>query len=128
MSNLNSTKLSSIDAKINLLKAKAAAINTRLNAYNNNHRKARTRTLIQLGGIISLTNLVAICDINQGDDLQIDIESQDKAAILLGLLVELNESLPESFTCEQLNFYQNKGIQYMKNHDIKKSRSIKSEI
>lgn len=52
------------------------------------NRRARTRTLIQIGGLVSLSGLLPICQIEEGEDLQFDIDSRDKAAALLGILLE----------------------------------------
>src|SRR5438477_1660789 len=57
-------------------------------------RKSRTRTLIQLGGLVSLTGLLDYCDINIGEDLQEDITKMDKAAVLLGILLETYDNVP----------------------------------
>ena len=55
----------------------------------------RTRTMIQLGGLVAKSGLVELCDIHEGDDLQIDIPSLDKAATLLGILHETMNKLTE---------------------------------
>ncbi|MEI8295765.1 MAG: conjugal transfer protein TraD, partial [Alphaproteobacteria bacterium] len=52
-------------------------------------RRARTRLLIQLGSLINLAGLSLLCDIEEGDDLQLDIGSRDKAALLLGILLDI---------------------------------------
>lgn len=52
-------------------------------------RKARTRTLIQLGGLIEKSGLLQPLNINLGDDLQKDLEHLESTAILTGLLSEL---------------------------------------
>lgn len=56
-------------------------------------RKARTRTLIQLGGLIEKANLLDALQINLGDDLQKDEMLFDRVATLLGALVELPPAL-----------------------------------
>jgi len=56
-------------------------------------RKARTRTLIQLGGLIEKANLLQPLDINLGDDLQKDESCFDNVATLMGALVEIYEPL-----------------------------------
>lgn len=55
-------------------------------------RKARTKTLIQAGSLVKLVGLFDICGIKEGDDLQADMASRDKAATFLGILME---ALPE---------------------------------
>ena len=51
-------------------------------------RQSRTRTLIQIGGLVSLTPLLDFCDIVLGEDLQ-SSESQHKANLLLGILNQI---------------------------------------
>lgn len=77
-------------------------------------RKARTRTLIQAGGLLSLTGYFVICGIEEGQDLQLDFENRDKAAILLGILSEAFEKLPAEPTSEQLEYWKSIGIRIMK--------------
>ncbi|MBL0941159.1 MAG: conjugal transfer protein TraD [Alphaproteobacteria bacterium] len=60
-----------------------------------NPRSSRTRTLIQLGGILDKSGLVTAFDIALGDDLQRDEHTFDPAAALLGALLELNKQLQE---------------------------------
>ncbi len=52
-------------------------------------RKARTRTLIQLGGLVEKSGLLEPLNIMLGDDLQKDYEHLDSTAILTGALSEL---------------------------------------
>lgn len=61
-------------------------------------RQSRTRTLIQVGGLISLTPLLDFCDITLGEDLQ-SSESQHKADLLLGLL---NQIKPKGVDIEEI--------------------------
>lgn len=51
-----------------------------------NQRNARTRTLIQLGGLVDKAGLTQCFDIELGSDLQLDSSEKDKAAMLLGFL------------------------------------------
>mgnify|MGYP003432069893 FL=1 len=60
-----------------------------------NQRKARTRTLIQLGGLIEKSGLLESINIDVGSDLQKDIHLQENVAILMGGLVEIKEQLKE---------------------------------
>ena len=53
---------------------------------DNNFRKAQTRTKIQLGGLLMKSGITDLLDIKAGDDLQLDLNKQDKAYILLGIL------------------------------------------
>lgn len=87
------TKFSDIEIKLNRLRSEKAALRDIGKKQNNRLRKARTRTLIQMGGLLKLTSLPSICGINLGDDLQ--GEHQTKAALLLGILAKCAESIPE---------------------------------
>ncbi len=53
-------------------------------------RKARTRTLIQIGGLLEKANLLEEFDIQAGQDLQ-DPTQLDKAAKLLGFLKSVHD-------------------------------------
>jgi hypothetical protein len=59
----------------------------------NSSRASRTRTLIQLGGLLDKAGLATAFDIALGDDLQRDDHTFDPAATLLGALLELNTQL-----------------------------------
>jgi hypothetical protein len=56
-------------------------------------RKARTRTLIQLGGLIEKSNLLEPLNITLGDDLQKDVDCFESAAVLVGALSDINATL-----------------------------------
>ena len=72
-------KLSSIEANLNRLKARRAALEHQEKAITKRERMQRTRTLIQLGGLLSKVRLTDVFDITSGDDLQGDSECHDKA-------------------------------------------------
>ena len=50
-------------------------------------RKARTRTLIQIGGLVDKSGLLNLLDIELGEDMEQYIPSLNKAATLLGFLI-----------------------------------------
>lgn len=52
-------------------------------------RRARTRTLIQLGGLVEKSGILEPLNITLGDDLQKEYEHQESAAVLTGALSEL---------------------------------------
>ncbi len=54
-------------------------------------RKARTRTLIQVGGLLKLSGLLDFFEIVEGEDLQLNIQGQEKAATLIGFLNSLEK-------------------------------------
>ena len=89
-----------IQVKINRLQSQKAVLQNRLD--RNINRKARTRTLIQMGGLLNMISLPAICGINEGDDLQLDLEHSDKAAMLLGMLAHLEDSLPPTLSDQMI--------------------------
>ena len=76
-----------------------------------NNRNSRTRTLIQLGGLLDLTPLLSICGIELGDDLQVD--HRDKSAALLGMLSYFCGDLPEDITTEELERFKEMGIKLL---------------
>ena len=58
-----------------------------------NNRKARTRTLIQIGGLFQKASLLPFFDIELGrDDLQSNLDELDKAATLLGFLIHAKDN------------------------------------
>jgi hypothetical protein len=75
-------------------------------------RKARTRTLIQLGGLIDKVGLSTIFNINLGDDLQEDISAIEKAATLYGFLIEAYHKKNDD--ADDMNRWQELGLKYLK--------------
>ncbi len=73
-------------------------------------RRARTRTLIQVGALVKMVGLFESCDITEGMDLQIDMEHRDKAATLLGILVDAYDSLPSNPSPQQLEGWKDRGV------------------
>ena len=57
------------------------------------HRKARTRTLIQLGGLMVKAHLLEPLDLTLGDDLQQDETNFDSVATLMGAFLDLADPL-----------------------------------
>ena len=55
-------------------------------------RKARTRTLIQLGGLVEKAGLLDLVELETGQDLQKDPKTFDAAATLMGALISLKEA------------------------------------
>ena len=60
-----------------------------------NSRKARTRTLIQLGGLIEKAGLLPYFDLTLGQDLQKDEEIKDEVMALLGAFLSLKKDIQE---------------------------------
>ena len=119
-------KLRELMTKLNRLQSLKAQLNTKQAGFVNSDRRARTRTLIQMGGLLNMIGLPQLCGIADGDDLQQDLESQDKAATLLGMLVHLNEKLSITtlaLDSSELEGFKQRGIRLMKDHEIKKIRA-----
>ena len=108
------TNITSINQKIERLKDERKRIERRLSDSSNTNRKARTRTLIQLGGLLNISNLLELAEIHLGEDLESEKQNQDKAATLLGLFQHLTESLPPVLSPTQQNDFKQKGIRMMK--------------
>lgn len=115
----NTTKLKAIDIKLNRLRAQKNMLDMREKNMNKQHRMKRTRTLIQVGGLLSVAGLLDRFSINLGEDLQMDMQQHDKAATLLGVFVSLLEQLPHEFTDTEREALKNKGIRAMKMHEAK---------
>jgi hypothetical protein len=105
-------KFTDIEISLNRLRSQKAALQHKQKRKENSDRKARTRTLIQLGGLLDLTPLLSICGIELGDDLQLD--QQNKAATLLGILVSVTNQLPENINEEELENFRKIGVKLLK--------------
>ena len=77
-------------------------------------RKLRTRTLIQAGGLLSLSGLLEQCDIFEGEDLQNDLEGHEKAATLLGILIDASEAILQNDDTKQMEQFRKLGLRKMK--------------
>ena len=77
-------------------------------------RKLRTRTLIQAGGLLSLSGLLEQCDIMEGEDIQHDLESYEKAAMLLGILINASETFLQNNDTQQMEKFKKIGKTRMK--------------
>jgi hypothetical protein len=112
--------------KLNRLQSLKAQLTKKQDGFANSDRRARTRTLIQMGGLLNMIGIPQLCGISDGDDLQQDLENQDKAATLLGMLVHLNEKLSVTtlaLDSSELEGFKQRGIRLMKDHEIKKIRA-----
>ena len=110
--------LQSFQTTLNRLQSRKAVLEHRLKRSTQSQRKARTRTLIQMGGLINMIGLAEVCGIHEGDDLQCDIGTMNKAATLLGILMTAQENISPS----DLPTYQHKGIKIMKRYGTKHYR------
>lgn len=102
-------KIIDFDQKINQLQAQKNALLNKSKKQNDSHRKRRTRTLIQLGGLVTLAQLHEVCGLEIGDDLQDDCHAKHKAEILLGILQTVFEQLPLPLSDTLQASFQEKG-------------------
>ena len=56
-------------------------------------RRARTRTLIQLGGLFEKSGLMETFDVQVGDNIQENLEKKENVFAILGGLLELKEMM-----------------------------------
>jgi len=77
-------------------------------------RKAETRTKIQLGGILIKSKISPLFEIVIGENLQDEKEGLDKAAALLGMLLEVKEQLPNSLSAPFIHACKQKGISHLR--------------
>lgn len=111
---VSNSKISDLQKKINELELKKNVIKTQKSNISKSERKKRTRTLIQAGALLNMMGFFDLCDITEGDDLEIDIRAKDKAAVLLGMLESLKSTLPHSLENENLEHFKNIGIRVLK--------------
>ena len=102
---------------INRKTSQVSAIHYKTAKADSIDRKARTRTLIQLGSLVSLSGLTSILHIQEGEDLQFDMEAKDKAAMLLGALSELTDTDADSPSLSRQEKWKDKGIRLLKMRD-----------
>ena len=117
-------KLKSIATELNRLRTQQVVLERKVAQQSKSERRARTRTLIQMGSLINMRGLADLCGITEGDDLQLDMESRDKAAILLGMLGTLVEQLPPALSSSEIEAFKQKGIRIFKQHETKKYRDL----
>jgi len=72
-------------------------------------RRADTRTKIQLGGLVLKSKLADFIGINPGEDLQLDPQKWDQAALLLSLLSDTYETARDMSSSEKQH-HINKGL------------------
>ena len=107
-------KQQDISVKLNRLRSQKAVLEHRLKKSAQTERRARTRTLIQMGALLNLTDFPILCGIEEGDDLQLDLTNMDKAATLLGILITLQDQLYPHLSPDALEAFKKIGIRKMK--------------
>ena len=114
-----SKQYDNVEIKLNRLLSQKAKLQSSHKNNAKKERKARTRTLIQLGGLLSLTPILDICNIKLGEDLQ--ISAQDKADTFLGIISTLINSFSNDFDTFDLNHFQTIGASLRLSHSFNKS-------
>ncbi len=66
---------------------------------------------------MSISGLTSLLHIQEGEDLQFDMEAKDKAAMLLGALSELTDANTDSLSPSQQEKWKAKGIRFLKMRD-----------
>ena len=110
MSQTHQKKLDDITIAVNRLTAQKAQLTTALKKENMAERRARTRTLIQLGGLLTVSGLLELFDILPGDDLELDSTKSDNGATLLGCLITVMEQMPTLVSNDDQDVFKRKGI------------------
>jgi hypothetical protein len=106
--------IENLQKRINDLESKKQVLKNQQSNFSKSERKRRTRTLIQAGALLNMMGFFDLCDITEGDDLEIDIENKDKAAVLLGMLETFKTTLPPFFSNHDKEHFKNIGIRVMK--------------
>jgi Conjugal transfer protein TraD len=102
---------------INKNRQKVSFYQWKLGQYENQTRRAETRTKIQLGGLVFKSGLTDYLNICAGDDLQLDANKWDDTAVILGILLEGYEQVLHDKHHDKLNHWKLLGTQAMKyNH------------
>ena len=86
-------------------------------------RRARTRSLIQLGGLLELAGTLDVFGISLGVDLQKDVSVKDNIAALFKGLMELNEMVNSSDAVD-LNLWALQGLEAFKSKDLSETRPL----
>ena len=80
-------------------------------------RRARTRTLIQLGGLIEKSGLLDVLEIQLGQDLQKDAETINPVATLMGSLLSLCTLYQDEDSQTQKMLWQRRGKEALRHPD-----------
>ena len=87
--------------------------------------KAKTRTIIQVGGLLNASELFKFFGIEAGEDLQASMLGQQKSATLLGVLVDLSNKLRERAVSEsKLMQWRRGGMKYLSARKANSSQSL----
>ena len=94
-----------------------------LQTSSSSQRRARTRSLIQLGGLLELAGTLDVFGIPLGVDLQKDISVKNNIAALFKGLLELNE-MAKSLEDVDLNLWALQGLEAFKSKDLSDTRPL----
>lgn len=108
------SKIIDLQKKINDLERTKNVIQNQQFTLSQSDRKKRTRTLIQAGALLNMIGFFDLADIQEGDDLEMDMEHKDKAAILIGMLESFKTSIPPILSDEEKDKFKNIGIRVLK--------------
>jgi hypothetical protein len=75
-----------------------------------------------MGSLLNLVGLAQMCDIAEGDDLQLDIESRDKSALLLGILLDVVADFSPTDT--QKECWREAGIRQLKMAAVRREGAL----
>ena len=86
-------------------------------------RRARTRSLIQLGGLLELAGTLDVFGIPLGVDLQKDVSVKNNVAALFKGLMELNE-MARSSDVVDLDLWALQGLESFKSKNLSETRPL----
>ena len=86
-------------------------------------RRARTKSLIQLGGLLELAGTLDVFGIPLGVDLQKDVSVKNNIAALFKGLLELNE-MAKSSEMVDLNIWALRGLDAFKTTGLSETRPL----
>lgn len=105
------SSLTVLQIKINRLAAQKAALETKIKRHQQSAQKAQTQTLLHVGSLVHLAGLLDDWAMEEEKDLT---DNDDKAALLLGLLLTLKEQMPPTLSVSQQEKLRQKGRQLLK--------------
>jgi len=106
-------KIERINKQINRLNLQKNRFKQIEKTHSKQERRSRTRTLIQLGGLVEKSGLMELVNIQTGEDLQLDNDAFEKAATLFEILSESNLD-NENHSPAELEHLKIRGIRKLK--------------
>ena len=107
---ISAQKIFKISKKIEILLNKRDKIMIQDKISETSKPNSRIRTLIQIGGLVEKSSLLKIFEIELGEDLQSNLDENDKAGSLLNFLIYSKDHFLENeeFLRNKLNNTKNK--------------------